>query len=107
MEVKNVSRDEAKGIVFGRDSKRRGKGGEDFGDVPPIYEHLATKQKTKDYVEEGGGWTACARQARVFASGLEALFYCLTHNFADLQISGEFADSRMNFTMPVTDLRGG
>ncbi len=68
---------------------------------------LLQNRKTRDYLEDGGGWTPRAEQARVFASGLEALFYCLNHDFADMQIAGEFADSRMNFTMPVTDLRGG
>ena len=57
-------------------------------------------------MEEGGGWTLSAEQARVFGTGLEALFYCLNCHCADMQILGEFADSRMNFTMAVTDLRG-
>ena len=68
---------------------------------------LLQNKKTRFYVEWAGGWTAHAAQARVFASGLDAIFYCLNHNFADMQISGEFADPRMNFTMPVTDLRSG
>ncbi len=67
---------------------------------------LLQNKKTKDYVEEGGGWTARAEQARVFRTGLEAIFYCLHHQCADMQISGEFADSRMNFTVAVTDVRG-
>jgi len=67
---------------------------------------LLQNKKTKDYVEEGEGWTASVEQARVFGTGLEALFYCLNHHYADMQILGEFADSRMNFTMEVTDLRG-
>ncbi len=67
---------------------------------------LLQNKKTKDYVERDGGWTARADEARVFGSGLEAIFYCLDNNCADMQISGEFADARMNFTMPVTDSRG-
>ena len=62
-------------------------------------------KRTKDYVQQDGGWTARAEQARVFGSGLEALFYCLNNNCADMQISGPFTDSRLNFTMPVTNLR--
>lgn len=67
---------------------------------------LLQNKETLDYVEWDGGWTARAEQARVFASGLEAMFYCLNHSCTDMQISGEFADARMNFTMPVTDPRG-
>jgi hypothetical protein len=66
---------------------------------------LLQNKKTKDYVEVGGGWTPRADQARVFGTGLEAIFYCLNHQCADMQIFGEFADSRMNFTVAVTDLR--
>ena len=66
---------------------------------------LLQNKTTKHYVQPEGGWTARAEQARVFGSGLEAIFYCFNHNCADMQISGEFADSRMNFTMSVTDLR--
>ena len=68
---------------------------------------LLQNKTTKAYVERDGGWTPRVEQARVFASGLEAIVHCLNHNCADMQVSGEFADSRMNFTMPVTDLRGG
>lgn len=67
---------------------------------------LLQNKKTRNYVEEGGGWTPHTDQARVFGTGLEAIFYCLNHHCADMQILGEFADSRMNFTLAVTDLRG-
>jgi len=67
---------------------------------------LLQNKRTKHYIERDGGWTARAAQARVFGSGLEAILYCLKHHHcADMQISGEFVDVRMNFTMPVTDLR--
>lgn len=66
---------------------------------------LLQNKTTLSYVEWGGGWTPSAESARVFQSGLEALFYCLNHHFIDMQILGEFGDERMNFTMPVTDCR--
>jgi hypothetical protein len=66
---------------------------------------LLQNKKTRDYVEQDGGRTPHAGQARVFGSGLEAILYCLNHNCSDMQISGEFTDSRMNFTVGVTDLR--
>jgi hypothetical protein len=67
---------------------------------------LLQNKTTRNYVEHDGGWTPLARQARVFDTGLEAIFYCLTHHCANMQILGEFSDSRMNFTIPVTDRRG-
>lgn len=36
----------------------------------------------------------------------EALFFCFNRRITNMQILGEFADARMNFTFPVTDLRG-
>ena len=66
---------------------------------------LLQNKKTMSYVEWGGGWTPRAESARVFYSGLEAMVYCLNHHCADMQILGEFVDTRMNFTVPVTDHR--
>jgi len=66
---------------------------------------LLQNKKTLRYVEWGGGWTPSSTTARVFQSGLEALFYCLNHHSANMQILGEFSDQRMNFTIPVTDHR--
>jgi hypothetical protein len=53
------------------------------------------------------GWTTKHEKARVFETGLEALFFCFNRHIANMQILGEFANARMNFTFPVTDLRGG
>ena len=62
-------------------------------------------KKTLKYVEDVGGWTTKHDQARVFATGLEAILYCLEHDIHDMQILGKFADQRMNFAVPVTDHR--
>jgi hypothetical protein len=67
---------------------------------------LLQNKSSLKYVEWGGGWTASVEGARVFDSGLEAMFYCFNHQCADMQILGEFADARMNFSVPVTDPRG-
>jgi hypothetical protein len=67
---------------------------------------LLQNKKSLSYVEWGGRWTRSPESARVFQSGLEALFYCLNNHCIDMQVIGEFADARMNFTMQVTDRRG-
>jgi hypothetical protein len=66
---------------------------------------LLQNTRTKDYVTDADGWTPRHDQARVFATGMEAMFFCLSHNMAHMQILGEFADWRMNFAVPVTDER--
>ena len=38
---------------------------------------------------------------------MEALFFCFNRQLKNMQILGEFVDPRINFTIPVTDLRGG
>ena len=45
-------------------------------------------------------------KALSFGTGIEALFFCFNRHLKNMQILGEFANSRMNFTIPVTDLRG-
>lgn len=67
---------------------------------------LLQNKRTRDYVNYNGGWTARMESAREFGTGLEAIFYCLNHHHADMQILGEFGDARMNFAVPVTDVRG-
>jgi hypothetical protein len=68
---------------------------------------LLQNKTTLHYVESAAGWTAYVDKARVFGTGLEAISFCLNHQIANMQILGKFTDVRMNFTVPVTDLRGG
>ena len=67
---------------------------------------LLQNKKTLNYVKDLSGWTPKHGNARVFDSGLEALFFCFNRHITNMQILGEFADARMNVTFPVSDLRG-
>ena len=67
---------------------------------------LLQNKKTLNYVSSFAGWTKTPEKARVFGTGIEALLFCLNGRIANMQILGNFLDARMNFTMPVTDLRG-
>ena len=67
---------------------------------------LLQNKRTLNYVKGLSDWTTKPESARVFGTGLEALFFCFNHHIANMQILGEFVDARMNFTIPVTDLRG-
>ena len=68
---------------------------------------LLQNKRTLSYVKGLSAWTTEREQARIFRTGLEALFFCFDRNIANMQILGEFPDARMNFTIPVTDLRDG
>ena len=68
---------------------------------------LLQNKKTLSYVKSPAGWTADRENARVFETGIEALFYCFNRQINNMQILGDFINARMNFTLPVTDLRGG
>ena len=58
---------------------------------------------TLDYVQSPSQWTSHAERALVFASGLEAIYFCFNHHIGNMQIVGNFKDNRMNFTVQVTD----
>jgi hypothetical protein len=64
-------------------------------------------KKTLSYVTDLSTWTRCREKAHPFGTGIEALFYCFDRHLKNMQILGEFVNPRFNFTMPVTDLRGG
>jgi hypothetical protein len=64
-------------------------------------------KKTLSYVTGLSTWTRHHEKAHLFGTGIEALFYCLNRHLKNMQILGEFVNPRFNFTMPVTDLRGG
>ena len=68
---------------------------------------LLQNQKTSNYVTDLSTWTMQHEKAHLFGTGIEALFYCFNRQLKNMQILGEFVNPRMNFTMPVTDLRGG
>jgi O-acetylhomoserine/O-acetylserine sulfhydrylase-like pyridoxal-dependent enzyme len=46
-------------------------------------------------------------KAHLFGTGIEALFFCFNRHLKNMQILGEFVNPRMNFTIPVTDLKDG
>jgi hypothetical protein len=52
-----------------------------------------------------GTWTRERRHAHVFASGLEAFGFCFKRQLNNMQIVATFLDSRMNFSVPVTNSR--
>ena len=52
-------------------------------------------------------WTVRHEKAHSFGTGIEALFYCFNRHLKNMQILGEFVNPRFNFTLGVTDLRGG
>jgi hypothetical protein len=68
---------------------------------------LLQNKKTSTYVTDLSTWTMQREKAHVFETGIEALFFCFNRHLRNMQIQGEFVNPRMNFTMPVTDLRGG
>ena len=57
-----------------------------------------------EYVKSNSEWTGIREEARVFATGLEALNYCYNEGILNMQIVGE-CDGDMAFN--VTDRRGG
>ena len=67
---------------------------------------LLQNKSTLKFVKGFSDWTTKREKARVFGTGLEALFFCFNRHIANMQILGEFVDARRNFTFPVTDLRG-
>ena len=68
---------------------------------------LLQNKTTLTYLTDLSTWTMQHEKARLFGTGIEALFFCFNRQLKNMQILGEFANPRMNFTMPVTDLRGG
>ena len=68
---------------------------------------LLQNRKTLTYVTDLPIGTMQHEKARLFETGIEALFFCFNRHLKNMQILGVFANPRMNFTMPVTDLRGG
>jgi len=67
---------------------------------------LLQNKTTLNYVTDLCTQATQHEKAHLFGTGIEALFYCFHRQLKNMQILGEFADARMNFTFPVTDLRG-
>ena len=58
------------------------------------------------FIEDlAGAWTKDREHAHVFASGLEAMFFCFKRRLNNMQMVATFCDSRMNFSVPVADVR--
>ena len=68
---------------------------------------LLQNKQTLAYVTDLSTQTIQHEKAHLFGTGIEALFYCFNRQLKNMQILGEFVNPRLNFTMPVTDLRGG
>lgn len=68
---------------------------------------LLQNKRTMTYVADLSACTRQREKAHRFETGIEALFFCFNRHLKNMQILGEFVDPRMNFTIPVTDLRGG
>lgn len=66
---------------------------------------LLQSKKTRDYVDQGGGWTWKQGRALVFSSGLAAMKFCLDRRILEMQIVCVSDDLAKNFTIAVTDCR--
>ena len=68
---------------------------------------LLQSKKSFSYITDLSTWTKQREKAHSFETGIEALFFCFNHHLKNMQILGEFVNPRINFTIPVTDLKGG
>jgi hypothetical protein len=68
---------------------------------------LLQNKRTFSYVTDLSTWTMQREKAHLFETGIDALFFCFNRHLKNMQILGEFVNPRINFTVPVTDLRGG
>ena len=61
---------------------------------------------SSDFIEDlGGAWTKKREHAHVFANGLEAFVFCFKRRLSNMQMVATFVDPRMNFSIPVADVR--
>ncbi len=54
-----------------------------------------------------GSWTKDSERAHVFENSLEALFFCFRERMTNMQMVALFQDRRLNFCVPVTNVRMG
>jgi hypothetical protein len=66
---------------------------------------LQNKSDSSYIATRGGAWTKDSERAHEFADSLEALFYCFNRRMKNMQMVARFADSKMNFSVTVTDVR--
>ena len=66
---------------------------------------LLQNKKTLTYVTDLSTQTMQREEAQLFETGIQALFFCFNRHLKNMQILGEFLNPRMNFTIPVTDIR--
>jgi hypothetical protein len=67
---------------------------------------LLQDRRTLKYIDPMAGWTDKRNEARSFRQGLDALFFCYNTGLPNMAMLFDFADSRNNFSFPVTDHRG-
>ena len=68
---------------------------------------LLHNRKTLTYITDLPTETTQRDKAHRFESGIEALFFCFNRQLKNMQILGEFVNPRLDFTVAVTDLKGG
>ena len=62
-------------------------------------------KRNLDFIKDlDGGWTKNSDLAHPFATDLEALFFCFNRRMKNMQMVASFPDTRMNFSVPVTDV---
>ena len=67
---------------------------------------LLQNTRTLKYITSMAGWTTKHGEARVFGHGLEAFNFCFNTGMPNMRMVVEFTDSRMNFSLPITDAQG-
>jgi hypothetical protein len=66
---------------------------------------LQSKGSSAFIKDLAGAWTEEREHAHIFGSGLDALFFCFKRRLNNMQMVATFLDSRMNFCVPVADVR--
>ena len=67
---------------------------------------LLQSKGSSAFIEDlAGAWTKERQHAHEFASGLEALVFCFKRRLNNMQMVATFLDPRMNFSVPVADVR--
>lgn len=67
---------------------------------------LQNKSHRGFIADEIGSWTQSSEKARVFPNSLNALLFCFDHRLPNMEMLAMFQNSKLNFSVPVTDSRG-